>query len=102
MVRLARQDLGRPEELLEQHHASELMRQRDRPERQERVRALHDVLGKPESVTHDETELLAGLPALLEEVGDLEAGKRLALPVEDARMRTVRDTPRDGIRLSNL
>ena len=40
MVRLAGEDLVRPVELLEQHHARELVRERHRPEREPLVAAL--------------------------------------------------------------
>src|SRR4051812_39692483 len=63
VVRLARQDLVRAIQLLQQHHARQLVRQRHRPERQLLVAVLQV---DPARAAHDEGEVAAGHPAILE------------------------------------
>src|SRR3954452_15496715 len=93
MVGLAGQDLVRAEELLEQHHAGQQVRQRQRPERDALVAALE--LG-PDRPADDQADIAACLAALLHPLGERFRGALPAARVEQADVRPIRDAAGGG------
>src|SRR4051794_12522901 len=90
MVGLARQDLVGPEQLLEQHHARELVGQRHRAEREPVVAALQR---GPERAADHEAHVAPGLPALLQPAGERLAVVGPAAVVEQRHVRALGDPP---------
>jgi hypothetical protein len=99
MVWLAPQDFVCPEELLEQDDPSELMRQRDWPKREERIRPPLDARAETEWPAQDEAEVLARLSPLLHEPGNFHARERLSLAIERADEAFAGDPSQQGGRL---
>jgi uncharacterized protein DUF3467 len=95
MVSLARQDFVGAEELLEQDDSRELVRQRDRPERQKEIGPLPDALVEPARAADHEAEVPARLATLLEKARKLGAGQGLPLTVERAGERPLRHPPQE-------
>src|SRR5688500_4388917 len=67
MVGLAREDLVGAEELLEQHHARELVRERHRAEREPVIAAVQPAAVRP---ADEEADVAARLAALLQPAGE--------------------------------
>ena len=86
-------------ELLEQHDAGELVRQRERTERE----PVLDVLElQPERATDDEADVATGVPAGLEEAAEPERVERLAFAVQQRYERGRRDAPDEALLLADL
>src|SRR4051812_25912013 len=83
VVGLARQDLVGAVELLDQHHAGELVRERHRPERQRLVAALEP---EPVGAADDEADVATRLPAILEPAGEAHRVVRPPTHVEQHAM----------------
>jgi hypothetical protein len=99
MVRLAGQDLVRPEELLEQHHAGELVRERHRAEREAVVDRLEI---EPERPADDEAHVAARLAPFLQESGERRGVVLLPLRVEQRHEGALGDPPCDLLVLADL
>src|SRR5205085_11506863 len=84
MVWLAREDLVRAVDLLEQHHAGELVRQRHRAEREPHVAALEVEPARP---ADHEAEVPPGLAALLHPDAEVYRVECLPLGAEQHRER---------------
>jgi hypothetical protein len=82
MVWLAGQDLVGTEELLEQDHAGQLMRECDRTQGQPQIGSLTHLGREAERTADHEAEVLAGRAAILEKRGQVGAGCGRALAVE--------------------
>src|SRR3954453_15685207 len=99
MVWLARQDLVRPVDLLEQHHARELVRERHLAEREAHVAGLEV---EPARSADHEAEVAAGVPPLLQELAELDRVELAAVACEQAYERALRDPPVDALVLAHL
>jgi hypothetical protein len=89
MVWLAREDLVGAEELLEQHHSREPVRERERAEREPTFGAAEHRLVEPERPTHEEAEIACRAAPFLEEARQPFAREQLALAVEGAQKSAV-------------
>src|SRR2546423_8217543 len=99
MVWLAREDLVRAVQLLQQHHARKLVRQRHRPQRQPQVAFVEVEPARPADY---EAEILRRLPPLLEEAAEGHRVELAAVAREPAHVRAVRDAARDALVLAYL
>src|SRR3954467_5816942 len=99
MVWLPRQDLVRPVDLLEQHHARELVRQRHLAEREAHVAGLEVEPARP---ADHEAEVAARLAALLEELAELDRVELAAVAREKAYEGPLRDPAVDALVLAHL
>src|SRR3954452_4508337 len=99
MVWLARQDLVRPVDLLEQHHARELVRERHLAEREAHVAGLEV---EPARSADHEAEVAARLAPLLQELAELDRVELAAVAREQAHDRALRDPPVDALVLAHL
>src|SRR3954451_10377483 len=99
MVWLARQDLVRAVDLLEQHDASKLVRQRHLAERDAHVAALEV---EPAWPPDHEAEVAARLAPLLEELAELDRVELAAVAREQAYERALGDAPVDALILAHL
>src|SRR5688572_22030651 len=99
VIRLAGQDLVSPVELLEQHDPSELVRERDPPERQARVELLEV---EPARAADHEAEVAALLPALLEPAAQLHRVELAAVGRQEDQVRALRDALRHALVLAHL
>src|SRR3954471_17198025 len=99
MVWLARQDLVRAVDLLEQHDASKLVRQRHLAERDAHVAALEV---EPAWPPDHAAEVAARLAALLAERAELERVEPAAAPREQAYERALGDSAVDALVLARL
>src|SRR5215207_544270 len=99
MVRLAGEDLVRPVELLDQHHARELVRERHRAERQPLVAAL--VLGAVRPAD-DEADVAPTPPAVLEPARERRRVVGPPAHVEQHAIAVRRDPALDLVALAQL
>ena len=98
MVRLAGEDLVATVELLEQHHARELVGQRQLAQRQ----AVLDVQLEPERAADHEAEIASALAARLEEAAERQRIHVLAVAMEQRHERPLREPPRNLLILPHL
>src|SRR5436305_3039078 len=99
VVRLAGQDLVSAEQLLEQHHAGELVRQRHRAERELQIAFLERQPARP---TDDEADVARLEPALVDEAAELHRVELPAVVRQQAHVGVVGDPPLDALLLAHL
>src|SRR5215204_2350089 len=99
VIRLASEDLVSAVELLEQHHAGELVRQRDAAQREPRVAAVE--VESPRPADH-EAEVSALTAALLEPSAELDRVELGAVARKQDQMRALGNPGRHPLVLAHL
>jgi hypothetical protein len=100
MVWLARDDLVRAKQLLQQHDARELMGKRDGAEGQAQVGDCHELRIEAQRTADDEAEIAPVASPLLKPASEIDARELPALTVEGANVGAGRYLPSDQLRLS--
>jgi hypothetical protein len=87
-------------QLLQEDHSGELVRKRDRPERDPLGRPLQHLAREAERPAEHEADVSPGAPSFLEEGGKLLARQRPALAVERAEVGVGGDAPQNRLALA--
>src|SRR3954469_6066786 len=100
VVPLAQDNLMGAEQLLQPDHASKLMGQRDRAQRNALLDAGEHALGEAERAADHETDVPAGAPAFPEPSSDRLARAQVTFAVQRTGVGIGRDPPQDRLCLA--